>query len=224
MESFEIKGNKRDKLGKSNSKSLRKDGNVPCVLYGGKESIHFHVMDNSILNLVYTPKVYIVKLDINGKKYDAIIKDIQFHPVTDKVNHIDFFEIDMNKPINIGLPVKTFGDSEGIKQGGKLHIHSHRLLVKGLIKDFPDTLDIDISNLALGKSLKVGEVSFDNLELLDPKDNVVCSVKLTRVSKADLGEELEEGEEEAEEGAEEGAEGEAEATTEAQPAAEKSSE
>jgi len=221
MESFEIKGNKRDNPGKSNSKKLRKEGNVPCVLYGGKENIHFHVTDKSIINLIYTPKVYIVKLDIDSKKYDAVIKEIQFHPVTDKVNHIDFYEIEMNKPINIGLPVKTYGDSEGIKQGGKLHIHAHRLLVKGLIKDLPDTLNIDITDLTLGKSLKVGELNFDNLELLDPKDNVVCSVKLTRISKADLEEELEEGEEE---GAEEGAEGEAEAATEAQPNAEKSSE
>lgn len=180
MKTFDLKGNKRTELGKKSTRELRKQELVPCVLYGGTENVHFSVISKDFKNLVYTPNVYLVNLDVDGKKFRAAMQNIQFNSVSDEIEHVDFLEISDSKLMNIQIPVKLTGVSEGVKQGGKLMLKMRKLRVKGLPKDFPDTLDIDISALMLGKSIKVGELSFKNLELLDPKNAVVTTVRLTR--------------------------------------------
>lgn len=180
MKTFDLKGNKRTEVGKKAAKALRKSELVPCVMYGGKENLHFAVVAKEFQNLVYSPSVYIVNLDVDGKKHQAIMQNIQFHPVSDEIEHVDFLEISDDKPISIQIPVKLQGNSEGVKQGGKLMLKMRKLRVKGLPVNLPDTLNVDITNLALGKSIKVGELSFDNLELLEAKNAVVTTVRLTR--------------------------------------------
>jgi large subunit ribosomal protein L25 len=180
MKTFDLKGNKRTELGKKSTRELRKQELVPCVLYGGAENIHFSVISKDFKDLVYTPNAYLVNLDVDGKKFRAAMQNIQFNSVSDEIEHVDFLEISDTKIMNIQIPVKLTGVSEGVKQGGKLMLKMRKLRVKGIPKDFPDTLDIDISALMLGKSIKVGELSFKNLELLDPKNAVVTTVRLTR--------------------------------------------
>jgi large subunit ribosomal protein L25 len=183
MKTFEIKGEPRPATGKNNSRRLRKLEKMPCVLYGGKENVHFSVDTPSLKKLVFTPDVYIVKLDIEGKKYDAIIKELQFHAVTDEINHIDFLEIHDDKPVEIQIPVELTGIAPGVKAGGKLQLINRKLKVKGLPKNFPDKLNVDVSNLNLGKSIKVGDIEIDGLTILNAKNTVVASIKLTRASK-----------------------------------------
>ncbi len=204
MKTFDIKGTERKSVGKKSTKELRRNQMVPCVLYGGEKNIHFAVEEKTFQYLVYTPNVYIVNLDIDGKKYQAIMQDIQFHPVSDAIEHVDFLEIADDRKVNIAIPVKTNGLAEGVKQGGKLMLKLRKLKVRGLPKDFPDTLDIDVTPLVLGKSIKVGELDFKNLDLLDAKNAVVVSVKLTRSAISSKQTETE---------GEDGAETEAEAET-----------
>jgi large subunit ribosomal protein L25 len=206
MKTFEFKAQKREKLGKSVSKSLRADGNIPCVLYGGEENVNFYVHENALKDIVYTPSVYLLKIDIDGKSYDAIMQDIQFHPVTDSVIHIDFIQVSDDKEIGIRIPVKLTGDSKGIKAGGKLRFIKRALRVKGLAKDLPDTLNIDITKVGIGDSIKVADLSFDNLKLMDSPRAMVVGVTASRLSKS--GDEMldEEEEEEGEEAEEKAAE------------------
>ena len=196
MKSLEIKGIIRETTGKKDTKKLRKENNIPCVLYGGKENIHFTDHHNSFLKLVYSPNVYTLKLNIDGKQYNAMLHDIQFHPVSDKILHIDFLEIFEDKKIIIQIPVKLIGFAKGIQEGGKQRLELRKLKVCAFLKDLPDTLDINVENLSLGESIKVGELSFDNLELLDSKNEDVVSVKIARVAKGmEIVEEVKEVEE-----------------------------
>lgn len=194
MKTFEIKGKERKSVGKKSTKELRKNELVPCVLYGGESNIHFSVESKAFQYLVYTPNVYVVNIDIDGKKTQALMQDIQFNSVSDAIEHVDFLEIKDDKDINIAIPVKLNGLAEGVKQGGKLMLKLRKLRVRGLAKNFPDTLDIDVTELLLGKSIKVGELNFDNLELLDSKNAVVTTVRLTRSAMSAKGAEGEEGE------------------------------
>jgi len=204
MKRITIEANARETLGKVNTKLLRKEERIPCVLYGGKENVHFSVGKNEMRKLVYTDKVYLVDLDIDGKKCLAYQKEIQFHPVTDNILHVDFYEVTESKPITVKVPVILNGLAKGVGEGGKLSLEHRRLSVKALAKDLPDQFDIDVTDLALGKTIQVGDLNFEGLQLVDPKNWVVASVKLTRVAKGMEGDEEEEGEE-----GEEGAEGEA---------------
>ena len=206
MKSLEIKGSPRESVGKSNTRELRKNDMVPCVLYGGKENVNFYSHENTFRKLIYTPNVYLVKLTIDDKTYNAIIQELQFHPVTDKLLHIDFLEIFDDKKVDIRIPVQLEGLPQGVQEGGKLMLENRIIKVRGFTKDLPEFLKIDITNVGLGKTVQVGELSFDNLELLDPKNTVVASVKLTRIAKAEEAEELEEEEITEEEEAEEGKE------------------
>jgi large subunit ribosomal protein L25 len=185
MKTFELKGEIRKDIGKVASKKLRKIGKIPCVIYGGKENIHFSVELPNLKKLIYTPHVYLVDLEIGKKKYNAIIKDMQFHAVSDEISHLDFLEIHDDKPVEISVPVELTGVSPGVKAGGKLHLVNRKLRVKGLSKDFPDNLVLDISDLELGKSIKVADLSYENFTILNPKNTVIASVKLTRASKAE---------------------------------------
>lgn len=188
MKTIEIRGTVRTGLGKKNSKQTRKEGNVPCVIYGMDQNIHFHAHENSFKNLVYTPNAYIVNLDLDGSKHELIMQDIQFHPVTDRIIHIDFLEIDENKPIVISLPIKVVGDSIGVKAGGKLRIKKRSLKVRGLASNIPDFLPIDITNLKIHQSIKIGDLSYEKIELTEPKITTVLTVATSRVIQKSEGE------------------------------------
>jgi large subunit ribosomal protein L25 len=182
MKNIEIKGSFRKELGKKSSKELRKSKNVPCVIYGGKENIHFYSHENNFKKLVYTPDAHLVNLNIEGKEFKAVLKEIQFHPVSDRILHIDFTEVSSGKPVSIAVPIKVFGDSVGILAGGKLRIRKRSLLVKGFSDDIPEFLPIDITEIKIHQSIKVGDLSFDKIELLDPKKAMVLGVATSRVA------------------------------------------
>lgn len=188
MKTIEVKGSSRtiSEVSSEQSKAIkaiRKDGGIPCVLYGGKENIHFSVKANDVRKLIYTPDIYIVDLVIEGKTYNAILKDIQFHPVKDNILHIDFYQIDESKPIVMEVPIKLEGLAAGVKAGGKLQSQMRKLKVKALYNQIPEKLVINVAHLELGKTVKVGELNFENLELLNAKEAVVCAVKLTRAAR-----------------------------------------
>jgi large subunit ribosomal protein L25 len=185
MKSFELKGTARQIAERSSEqsralKAIRKNGGVPCVLYGGKENANFTVQAKDLQKLVFTPHIYVVDLIIDGKKKNAILKDIQFHPVKDTILHVDFYEIDESKPIVMAVPVELEGLAPGVQAGGKMHHQMRRLKVRAKYTVIPEKLTIDVSNLTLGKVIKVGELSYEGLQLVDPKEAVVCSVKMTR--------------------------------------------
>jgi large subunit ribosomal protein L25 len=183
MKTIEIKGSFRTELGKKSSKEIRKTGNVPCVIYGKEKNIHFYAHENSFKNLVYTPEAHLVKLSIDDKEYNVVLKDMQFHPVKDNILHADFIEIHDNKPVVINIPIKVTGDSVGVIAGGKLSIKRRSLKVKGLAKDLPELLPIDITELKIHEGVKVGELSFDKIELLDPKKSMVLTIATSRVAQ-----------------------------------------
>jgi len=183
MKTFELKGTARPEVGKKASKSARANDAIPCVLYGGKETVHFQVDTKDVRKLIYSPEIFIVALDLEGKKANAILKEIQFHPVKDTILHIDFLEVFDNKPIVMQVPVKLNGLAEGVKQGGKLSQEMRKLKVKALYKNIPERLDIAVDHLGLGKTIQVGALSFDNLTILNNVINVVAAVKLTRAAR-----------------------------------------
>ncbi len=188
MKSIEVKGTARQIAERSSEQSralkeIRRNNGVPCVLYGGAEILHFTVTNEMLRNLVYTPDIHLVNLDIDGKKIKAIMKDIQFHPVKDTILHVDFYEVDEKKPIVMEVPVQLEGLAEGVKAGGKMTLQMRKLRVKAMYKDMPEKLVVNVSHLGLGKTIKVGELAFEGLELLNVKDNVVCAVQLTRAAR-----------------------------------------
>ena len=192
MKSIEIKGSLRTETGKKATRELRNNDIVPCVLYGGQKdengnpvATHFTVTTDGLRNLVYTPHIYVVDLNIDGKIVNAIMKDIQFHPVTDKILHVDFYQIDEAKPIVMEVPVQLEGLAEGVKAGGKLALQIRKLKVKALYNVIPERLVVNVTNLGLGKTIKVGELNYEGLELLNAKEAVVCAVKLTRAARGD---------------------------------------
>ena len=204
MEIIEIIGYKRANLGKQNSKKLREEGNVPCVVYGGKEQIHFHSPMILFRDLVYTPGANFVKLNIEGVEKDAILQDIQFHPVSETILHADFLELQDDKKVKMEIPVKIIGNSPGVQQGGKILMRIRKLSLMAYPKNMPSFVEVDISELQLGKSIKVEELLNDQYDILNSPLVSVVSVNIPRVKI-----EIEEDEEEGEEGAEgaEGAEG-----------------
>jgi len=182
MKTIEIKGSLRKELGKKNSKQLRKAGNVPCVIYGDKNNIHFYTHENSFKKLIYTHEAHLVKIIIDDQEYKAVLQDKQFHPVTDRLLHADFVQISENKPVIIDIPVTVTGESVGVKAGGKLTIKRRHLKVKGMAKDLPEELFVDVTDLKIHNSLKIGDLSFDNIELLDSKIVTVVTVGTARVA------------------------------------------
>ena len=183
MKTFKLSGVARTEIGKKAAKTSRKDGLLPAVIYGGKENIHFSVAQKEVDKLVFSPEVFVVDLSIEGKSYKAVLKDIQFHPVKDTILHIDFMEVFDTKPIVMAIPVVLQGLAEGVKAGGKLNLEKRKLKVKAVYSNIPENLVVDVTALDLGKSLQVGELSFDNLELMDAKNAVVCGVRLTRAAR-----------------------------------------
>ena len=182
MKTISISVKKRTDLGKKATKELRKTDQVPCVMYGGEEIVHFHAHENDFRHLVYSPNVYIVELDIDGSKRKAIMQDIQFNPVTDSIQHIDFVEVFEDKPVVIHIPIEFTGAAEGIKQGGKPRIKRRSLKVKGLVKYLPDRLEIDITNVDVGDVIKIGDLDYPNLEILDPHRSMVYAIVSSRIA------------------------------------------
>ena len=190
MKSIEIKGSLRTETGKKATHSLRQNNGVPCVLYGMQKdengnqvATHFTVTVDGLRKLVYTPHIYVVDLNIDGKVVNAIMNDSQFHPVTDAILHVDFLQINEEKPIVMEVPVQLEGLAEGVKAGGKLALQIRKLKVKALYNIIPERLVINVTNLGLGKTIKVGDLNFEGLTLLNAKEAVVCAVKLTRAAR-----------------------------------------
>jgi len=183
MKTIEITANERQTVGKKHTKQLRREGKIPCVLYGGEKNVHFDVTKSNIRPLVYTPNSYLVDLKIDDATHKAVMQDIQFHPVSDEILHIDFLQIFEDKPVTIGIPVKTTGLAAGVKAGGKLTLRKQFLKVRSLYANLPDSLEVDVTDIGLGESIKVRELAFENLELLDAKNTVVATAKLTRAAK-----------------------------------------
>lgn len=186
MKTFELLGQVRDDFGKKAAKKYRSEGLVPCVVYGGKdgENMSFTVKDTDILKLIYTPEVYLIDLTLGGNKSRAILKEVQFHPVKDTVLHIDFLHVYDDVPVVIDLPVKLEGLAKGVKAGGRLTLDSRYLKVRGMADKLPERLIVDVTNLKLDGSIQVGELEFEDLEILTHKSGVVCRVRLTRAARA----------------------------------------
>lgn len=188
MKTFVLEGKTREIAASSADQkralsALRKDAQIPAVLYGGENVLHFSVDFDTVRTLIYTPEVYLVELTVDGTKKMAILKDLQFQPVTDDLLHIDFQEIFADKPVVIEVPVALSGYAEGVKAGGKLILRMRKLKVKALYKHLPEKLVINIDTLGLGKSMQIGELNFENMELMNAKNAVVCAVQLTRAAR-----------------------------------------
>jgi large subunit ribosomal protein L25 len=208
MKTLEIIGYKRANLGKIESKKLRDEGNVPCVLYGGKEQVHFYAPMILFRPLIYTPEIYFVNLNIEGKIFKCILQDIQFHPVNEMILHADFMGLHDDKEIKMNVPVVFYGDSPGIRAGGKLMVNTRTLRVRALPEDMPENISLDISEINLGQTIKVKEVKTENFEILNSPQVSIANVSIPRAAKLEEeleAEELEEGEEVAAEEGEEGA-------------------
>ena len=191
MKEISVSGQKRATTGKKATKELRKEGLVPCNLYGEKkgenglpEALAFAIPAAQLRKAVYTPHVYVVNLTIDGEAHKAVIKELQFHPTTDALLHIDFFEVNETKPITIGIPVKLSGHAQGVRDGGRLSQAVRKLNVTAPYKQIPEELEIDVTELKLGKAIKVAELNFEGLEIATPAQVVVCSVKATRASRS----------------------------------------
>ena len=205
MKSITINGSKRESVGKSSSKALRNAGQIPCVLYGGEGPIHFSAPELAFSKLVYTSNAYTVVIALGEKEqFSAIMQDIQFHPVTDKILHIDFYQLFEDKQISIDIPVKLNGNAIGVRLGGNLQRNKRKLRVKALPTNLPDSIEINISELNIGDKVYITELSNENYEFLHPDNTVVCQVRRARAAMAlaTEDEEGEEGDETSEEGAE----------------------
>ncbi|GAB4043727.1 50S ribosomal protein L25/general stress protein Ctc [Spirosoma jeollabukense] len=180
MKKIEIVGYQRANLGRTESQAIRAEGNVPCVLYGGQEQVHFYAPAILFRDLLYTPNIFEVALNIEGAEYRAVLQEAQFHPVSDVLLHADFLLITDQKPIKIAVPVRLLGTAPGVQKGGKLVTRVRKLRVKGTVENIPDFIDIDVSNLDLGKSVRVGQIQVKNIELLEAASNPVASIEIPR--------------------------------------------
>lgn len=184
MKTIEIKGFKREATGKKDSKKIRVEGKVPCVLYGGTEPIHFYAESKDFKKLLYTPNVYLVDVDVDGVVYRSILQDAQFHAIEDQILHVDFLQVSDDKPLKIEIPVKVNGYAEGMRKGGKMKLNLRRLKVKALPQNLPDAIPVNIDALDLGQSFKVGELEMENIEFLNAKSVPVVTIMITRAAKA----------------------------------------
>ena len=184
MKTIQLEGFARKVSNKQAVKTLRREERVPCVLYGEniKENILFSIDKKELGQIIYTPNSYIIELNIDGKKYLATFHSSQYHPVTDEPLHVDFLAIAEGKPVTINVPVVLSGNSDGVKQGGKLMQSTRKLKISAMIDKLPDTLNVDITNLKLGKTIVAGELSYDGVQILSPKSSIICAVKMTRAA------------------------------------------
>ena len=183
MKSVSINGIARVNLGKTFAKKLRKEDNVPCVIYGGKESpIHFYAHSNEFRNIVYTPHVFLIDIIIGEETVRSVMGDIQFHPVTDQILHIDFLRIFDNQKVRINLPITIKGNAIGVRNGGRLSSNMRRILVEGLSENLPENIEIDISSLKIGESVRIADLSIDNIDFLNNSNDVIVAVKTARAA------------------------------------------
>jgi len=208
MQSITIKGSERESVGKKSTKALRNAGKVPCVIYGGDQPVHFEADEFAFKNLVYTPNAYTAVIDLGEKgKVKAVMQDIQFHPVTDAILHVDFYQLFEDKPVTMRIPVRLEGNSPGVRNGGRLLFRRRKLTIKALPENLPDFFNVDISKLKIGGNITVAELMNEKFTILHPESNVVVQVKASRTSvdtaDEDEDEEGEEGAEVAETAAEE---------------------
>jgi len=183
MKSIFISGSTRSSVGKKETKALRIEGLVPCVLYGSGEQVHFSATEAAFKPLLFTPDVHTVELEISGKKATALLQDVQFNALNDKLMHADFLEIKEGKPVTISIPVKATGNSAGIRAGGKLSIKLRKLRVRAMLQDLPDSIEVDISALEIGQGIKVAQVNIAGVTILDPANIEVLGVGATRASR-----------------------------------------
>ena len=210
MKTLAINVKERGNVGKTNTRALRNQGNVPCVLYGGEKQVTFYAHENDFRKLVYTPDTFVVELSIDGTVTKAIMQDIQFHPVTDKILHIDFLEVFDNKAITVSIPVNLNGTPIGVKNGGNLMFRRSKIITKGLVANLPNSIELNIEHLNIGMFTYIKDITVEGCELIAPGNSVVVGVKTARTVV----------EEEVEEEVEEGAEGDAPAEGAEAPAAE----
>lgn len=189
MKQISVSGAKRANLGKKATKAARREGLIPCNLYGLQKdangnpvAIAFTISEKEANKLIFTPHIYLIDIKIDGEDHKAILREAQFHPVKDNILHLDFLEVHEERPIVVGVPIQTKGLAEGVRAGGRLTTLIRKINVKALYQDIPEKLIIDVAHLQLGKSIKVGELSFDKLELVTPKEVNVVSVKMTRAA------------------------------------------
>jgi large subunit ribosomal protein L25 len=182
MKSITIKGSERESVGKVATKALRNAGAVPCVLYGGDQPVHFSADERAFKSLVYTPNAHTVVIDLGEKTYNAVLQDVQVHPVSDKILHIDFFQLNESKEITMEVPVKIVGTSPGVLLGGDLRLNQRRLKVRALPKNLPDFIEANISQLEMGNKLYVTKVETKNFKLIHPENTVICQVKISRAA------------------------------------------
>lgn len=180
MKTVSLSGSLRENVGKKDAKAQRVAGKVPCVIYGGKEQIHFSTDVVNFKPILYTPASFLINIDIDGKEYLTILQDVQSHPVTDSLLHADFLQLDPQKPVIISVPIKITGTSPGVLRGGKLVKKFRKVRVKALIQNLPDEVEVSISDLDLNQSVKVGDLKLENVEFLDNKNSVIVSVLTTR--------------------------------------------
>lgn len=190
MKEFNLTGQKRTDLGKKASKALRKEGLVPCNLYGQAKdangnpvALSFAIPMSELRKVVYTPHIYLINLIIDGEAHTAVMRELQFHPVSDALLHVDFYEVHEELPVTIGIPVKLVGLAQGVRDGGRMNLSIRKINVTAPYKQIPEILEIDVTSLKIGKSIKVGELSFEGLEIATSKDVVVCSIKMTRAAQ-----------------------------------------
>ena len=196
MKTLAISAKIRKGIGKTDSKALRNQGNVPCVLYGGEKQVCFYAHENDFRNLVYAPDVFIVELEIEGEKYRAVMQDLQFHPVTDKLLHIDFLQIFDNKEVTVNIPVRLTGNAVGIRNGGILSFRRRKIITKAIPANLPDYIEIDIEDIEIGQSVYIKELRVDEYTFLAPDNAVVVGVRMAReliIEEEEEEEELEEG-------------------------------
>lgn len=183
MKQITLKGQARKVGNKQTIKTIRREGNVPCNLYGaGVDNILFTVSAKELKALTHTPNSYVVELDIEGQKHLAVLHELQFHPVTDETLHVDFLAVDPAKPVVIDVPVVVTGHSEGVKLGGKLLVLARKLKVSALLENLPDVLEVDSTPLGIGKQIVAGDLKYDNVNIVSPKATIICSVRPTRAS------------------------------------------
>ena len=183
MKHLDIKATKREDYGKKATAQVRREGLVPCIVYGEGETVHFSVNKSDLKALIFTPQSYIVNFDIEGQTEVAVMREIQYHPVNDEPLHIDFFRVVKNKPISMDIPVETSGNADGVKQGGKLFLAKRKLRVQATEENLPDVITVDVTNLALGKSIFVSDLTLENITILTPATTAVCAVRMTRAAR-----------------------------------------
>jgi len=183
MKTLSINATPRSDFGKKASKAIRREGQVPCVIYGGGETVTFSVNAKDLKPLIYTPNSYIVEFNIDGKTEKAVMREVQFHPVREEILHIDFYRVQAGKPVAISIPVRLTGNAEGVKVGGKLVLSARKLFVSGMVDQLPDEIVVDVTTLGVGKTIFVGDLKSDDLKFLTPATTAVCAVRVTRASR-----------------------------------------